>query len=192
MCLYKNNLYVPCGLSYLYRYCSFFIILSYSYLTLTEKQSSSAVTWASPGCHVFLKGCLRGTLPIESLLITCPMSLCIPYFLVLTCSPHTSLCNAVSLLLPFLPYCHVMFSRFQLAVKLFLNVKYKNNCRSTPDVHLSIIQFNRNNGICLTFTTQAETAQLVLHLNGLLYLVFQMCFFLFKSTPYNQCFQLLS
>lgn len=49
----------------------FFIILSYSYLTLPEKQSSSAVTWASPGCHVFLKGCLRGTLQLEPLLITC-------------------------------------------------------------------------------------------------------------------------
>lgn len=44
-----------------HRYWSVFIILSCSYLTLPEKQSSSAATWASPGCHVFLKGCLRGT-----------------------------------------------------------------------------------------------------------------------------------
>lgn len=67
---YKNNLYPQC-VSSIYRYWSFFIILSYSYLTLPEKQSSSAVTWASPGCHVFLKGCLRGTFQIEPLLITC-------------------------------------------------------------------------------------------------------------------------
>lgn len=71
----KNNLY-PQFVSSIYRYWSFFIILSYSYLTLPEKQSSSAVTWASPGCHVFLKGCLRGTLQIEPLLITCPICLC--------------------------------------------------------------------------------------------------------------------
>lgn len=79
VCLYKNNLY-PQSVSSIYRYWSFFIILSYSYLTLPEKQSSSAVTWASPGCHVFLKGCLRGTLQIEPLLITCSIHLCIPHF----------------------------------------------------------------------------------------------------------------
>lgn len=58
----------------------FFLILSYSYLTLPEKQSSSAVTWASPGCHVFLKGCLRGTLQIDS------------FFFFTHCVFHTSFC----------------------------------------------------------------------------------------------------
>lgn len=58
--LHKNSLLssVCCSIYILWTYR---IILSYSYLTLPEKQSSSAVTWASPGCHVFLKGCLRGT-----------------------------------------------------------------------------------------------------------------------------------
>lgn len=108
VCLYRNNLYSQC-VAGIYRYWSFFIILSYSYLTLPEKQSSSAVTWASPGCHVFLKGCLRGTLPIEHYVFHTS-------FLILfsltssTCSPHSSQWNAVSFLLPVLPYCHVAFS----------------------------------------------------------------------------------
>lgn len=63
----------------LYRYWSLFIILSYSYLNLPEKQSSSAVTWASPGCHVFLKGCLRGTFQIE--IYSSHLPYVVPYFI---------------------------------------------------------------------------------------------------------------
>lgn len=65
----------------------FFLILSYSYLTLPEKQSSSAVTWASPGCHVFLKGCLRGTLQIDSFLF---YPLRVPYIVLFSCTSSTT------------------------------------------------------------------------------------------------------
>lgn len=65
----------------------FFLILSYSYLTLPEKQSSSAVTWASPGCHVFLKGCLRGTLQIDSFFF---YPLRVPYIVLFSCTSSTT------------------------------------------------------------------------------------------------------
>lgn len=97
------------------------VILSYFYFTLPEKQSSSAVTWASPGCHVFLKGCLRGTLQMEPSLITCSICLC-PFLFSLTsssCRPQSSPWSAIYLitLLPLLPYCHVVVSLLlQLAV----------------------------------------------------------------------------
>lgn len=57
-CLHKSIQFEQC------LQCFKLITLFYSYLTLPEKQSSSAVTWASSRCHVFLKGCLRGTLQI--------------------------------------------------------------------------------------------------------------------------------
>lgn len=92
----------------------FFLILSYSYLTLPEKQSSSAVTWASPGCHVFLKGCLRGTLQIDSF-----------FFLPIACSIHRFVFlhkfdyilhseMHFHLLLLLSPYSHVMLLSFFL------------------------------------------------------------------------------
>lgn len=92
----------------------FFIILSYSYLTLPEKQSSSAVAWASSGCHVFLKGCLRGTsaLQIELVSITCSIRLCLLHFvyshkLNLQSTFLTVKCIFIFTALK-LPYCYVV------------------------------------------------------------------------------------
>lgn len=88
----------------------FNIILSYSYLTLPEKQSSSAVTWASPGCHVFLKGCLRGTLQMEPLLISHSMMHFFILFIFLirfSRSPRSSQWNVISILFPVLPCRHL-------------------------------------------------------------------------------------
>lgn len=82
----KNCLY-PQRVCSIYRFWSFFFILSYSYLTLPEKQSSSAVTWASPGCHVFLKGCLRGTLQIDSFFFN---PLRVPYIVLFSCTSSTT------------------------------------------------------------------------------------------------------
>lgn len=110
LCLFINILYSLC-VSGILRYWSFFLILSYSYLTLPEKQSSSAVTWASPGCHVFLKGCVRGTpsLQISSLSIMCPMHLCILFFHEL-CSdiPHSGICFDFLAFIAILS-CHIFF-----------------------------------------------------------------------------------
>lgn len=194
MCLYKNNLY-PQGVASIYRYWSFFIILSYSYLTLPEKQSSSAVTWASPGCHVFLKGCLRGILQMEP--FTYYMfhtSLIIFGF----CSPRISQWIAVSFILPALPYCHVTFYFLSVpACSNQLRSKIWNlivEALQVAAIHLTIPKIDHKWRNLLTFTTQAETVQLIVHLNCFLHRMFQMFIFLFlfKSTPRNHCFHFLS
>lgn len=105
-CLYRNYLSPQC-VSSIYRYWSVFIMLSYSYLTLPEKQSSSAVTWASPGCHVFLKGCLRGTLQLRV-----PCILFVLWFL----SQSTFLTVKCSFFFVGMLSCCVIFLAFQLAV----------------------------------------------------------------------------
>lgn len=62
-----------------------------------------------------------------------------------------------------------------------LNSKLIVEALKVAEVHLFIIQLKE---MMLTFTSQAEMAQLILHLNCLLYLMSQMLFFfLFKSTP---------
>lgn len=93
----------------------FLIILSFFFLffsTLPEKQSSSAVAWASPGCHVFLKGCLRGTrLQLEPFLITCSIRLSSFLFSLTSSSrrPQSLQWNTIYLItFFFLPYCRVM------------------------------------------------------------------------------------
>lgn len=131
VCLQKNNLFPQCVGS-IYRFWSRFITLSYSYLTLPEKQSSSAVTWASTGCHVFLKGCLRGTLQLEVSLLTCSIHLCIPRFVfthefdyILHSEPQFHFCGLCCLIVVF---CCLSQS-FQLAVISFGADKLQMNCK---------------------------------------------------------------
>lgn len=95
----------------------FFLVipLLFFIFALPEKQSSSAVAWASPGCHVFLKGCLRGTLQTEPFLITCSIRLSSFWFSLTssTWSPQFSQWNAnvLNQLVPMLSrYCLIATS----------------------------------------------------------------------------------
>lgn len=163
-CVFSKPVAVP-SLLFVLRDTDLFFLVIFSYFfhfTLPEKQSSSAVAWASPGCHVFLKGCLRGTLQTESFLITC--SICLTSFLFsLTSSSWRPQAHSAMQLI-WLPSCHAVMllscCHFSLQSSAFcINSTTKN---------------------LLAFSPQAELVALILHLNSLCSHLFRVCVFFFS------------